>query len=281
MRRVSIHSRRRIVQTMPRAHQAASPRSGRDAHDVEVDLLEGRRSIADVDDVRARRHQRPDEGRRDRGGVSAPTTSRCPVTPTARDARHGPAAARAASGAAGEARRRRRARRASRAVRPGSRRAADRRARTRPGRTAGRPRRGCAWRARSSGPRRSDSIASRTMNAASGSSAAVGSSRKTTDGSWSSARAIASFCFMPLLNVPATSSRRSHSSNRPQVPLDALARGRGVSPYSRAEEVEVRRRGQLVVQAGVSVRMPTRARTSSGSRRRRSRRPTRGPRSAR
>ena len=33
-------------------------------------------------------------------------------------------------------------------------------------------------------------------------------------GSWSRARAIASFCFMPLLNVPAMSSRRSHSENR-------------------------------------------------------------------
>ncbi len=57
------------------------------------------------------------------------------------------------------------------------------------------------------------SIASRTMNAASGSSAAVGSSRNTTDGSCSSARAMASFCFMPLLNVPVTSSRRSHRPN--------------------------------------------------------------------
>ena len=47
------------------------------------------------------------------------------------------------------------------------------------------------------------SIASRTTYAASGSSAAVGSSRNTTAGSWSSARAIASFCFIPLLNVPA------------------------------------------------------------------------------
>ncbi len=59
---------------------------------------------------------------------------------------------------------------------------------------------------------RSVAIASRTTAAASGSSAAVGSSRKRTGGSWSRARAIASFCFMPLLNVPVGSWRRSHRS---------------------------------------------------------------------
>ena len=58
------------------------------------------------------------------------------------------------------------------------------------------------------------SMNSRTRRAASGSSADVGSSRKTTEGSCSSARQIASFCFIPLENVPTASLRRAHKPRK-------------------------------------------------------------------
>ncbi len=51
---------------------------------------------------------------------------------------------------------------------------------------------------------------SRTVLAPSGSRFAVGSSRKSTAGSWISARAMVSRCFMPLENVRTRASRRSH-----------------------------------------------------------------------
>ena len=41
----------------------------------------------------------------------------------------------------------------------------------------------------------------------------MGSSKNSTEGSCSSARVMASFCFMPLLNWPTGWSRLSHSSN--------------------------------------------------------------------
>ena len=112
--------------------------------------------------------------------------------------------------------------------------------------------------------RRSCSMASRTTNAASGSSAAVGSSRKTTAGSWSSARAMASFWRMPLLNVPATSSRRSHSPNSRSQRSMAASRAAASRPYSRPKKSRLARADSGRTGPGVSVRMPTRARTSSG-----------------
>ena len=51
----------------------------------------------------------------------------------------------------------------------------------------------------------------RSPAAATGSRPAVGSSRKITRGRWSRARASATFCFMPRLHVPTSSSRRSAS----------------------------------------------------------------------
>ena len=119
------------------------------------------------------------------------------------------------------------------------------------GRTAGRPRRGCGSRARSSGRiAGAISIASRTIQADSGSSAAVGSSRKMTAGSCSSARTMASFCFMPLLNVADRLVAPLPQGECPQIPLDPLRAGRGVQTVEPPEEVEVRGRRQLFVQPG-------------------------------
>ena len=100
--------------------------------------------------------------------------------------------------------------------------------------------------------RRSDSIASRTMQADSGSRAAVGSSRKTTAGSWSSARTIASFCFIPLLNVPT--ARRGDPTARTAAGIARSARHGSWRPCRRAAR---RSRGW---------RSPTASRTAPASR---------------
>ena len=50
---------------------------GPDAHHLEVDLLEGRRALADLDDVGPGRDERPDERRASpRPGPRRSTTSR-------------------------------------------------------------------------------------------------------------------------------------------------------------------------------------------------------------
>ena len=59
---------------------------------------------------------------------------------------------------------------------------------------------------------------------------------------------MASFCFMPLLNVPAMSSRRSHSENSRRYRSIRSARVAAIQPVQPPEEVEVGRRRQLVVE---------------------------------
>ena len=220
LRDVSSHSRRRTVQTMRRAHHVdLAAGAGPDAHDLEVDLLEGGRPLADLDDLGAGRDERPDQaGRRSPPGRRRPR--RCSRHRSRLDRRRRPGTAARRPTSASSARRRPSVtstpRTPWRPAQPAGESTRSRPPRTNATRSHSRSASSRLWVARTivRPARRSSSIASRTTNAASGSSAAVGSSRKTTAGSWSSARAIASFCFMPLLNVPAMSSRRSHSENR-------------------------------------------------------------------
>lgn len=60
----------------------------------------------------------------------------------------------------------------------------------------------------------SPTMTSRTIFDAPGSRFAVGSSRKSRIGSWTSVRAIATFCFVPLENV---ANGRSFFSQRPII----------------------------------------------------------------
>ncbi|MEI8256030.1 MAG: hypothetical protein WCJ30_10200 [Deltaproteobacteria bacterium] len=91
----------------------------------------------------------------------------------------------------------------------------------------------------------SDRIIARTSTEASGSSPDVGSSRKSTSGSCSTARAMATFCFMPLEN-PETGSWRRLQSPKPRSSSSARevqrARGRPCScaKYSRLASAERR-----------------------------------------
>src|SRR4029079_14314923 len=94
--------------------------------------------------------------------------------------------------------------------------------------------------------------------------AAVGSSRKTTAGSWSRARAFASFCFLPLLKLPSTCARRSHSEKRRREDSVRSARVAASRPYSRPKKSRFAVADSFSYSPGVSVRIPTRERTSSG-----------------
>ena len=240
-----------------------------DAHDVEVDVLERRRPLADLDD-RRRRHRRA-HGPRPGVTVAGSSAATDEAPPGRRRARRRPATAPATAArrlVGRRARGGRHARGPRRAAerRPASRRAAGRRARRRSGRTAGPPRRGCGWRARSSGRRGAGPRSPRGRRTRPpGPAPAVGSSRNTTAGSWSSARAIASFCFMPLLNVPA--GRRAAPRARTGAASARCAR-RGWPASARTAARRSRgssRADSLSYSPGVSVRMPIRRRISSGS----------------
>ena len=106
-----------------------------------------------------------------------------------------------------------------------------------PGRTVRLLREDYAWSERSPGPSwRRVFMKSRTVRAASGSRPLVGSSRKTTGGSWSSALAMASFCLIPLEKLPP--GRRGGPKVRGGA--DSARPGRGQPP--RAVRTAPRRR---------------------------------------
>ena len=253
LRTVSAHSRRRIVQTIERAHQAASSAVGPDAHDLEVDLLERGRSLADLDDVGAGRDQRPDERRRDRRrlvGGDDRAAGRAPRrAPTPSTERRG-----------GE-QRRRRARRPGatstprapsvaaqlgRRVDPQQR----RRGRTRPGRTAGRPRRGCGWPGRSSDPdrrRRLDRLADdeRRLRVERRGRLVEEDDRRLVEQRAGDRELLLHALAERAGRVVAPLPERE----QPQVALDPLGPRRRVQAVQPAEEVEVGRRRQLLVEA--------------------------------
>src|SRR5436190_13150341 len=99
--------------------------------------------------------------------------------------------------------------------------------------------------------RASAARSSRSAAAATGSKPAVGSSRKINGGRCNRARATASFCFMPRLQTPAASRRRSPESKGLQQLLDSRP---PIQPWNfpdAAEQLQVVLCRQPLVETGI------------------------------
>ena len=253
LRRVSIHSRRRTVQTMWRASGLLLERAGARAGRPSPRSRPARATSAPTGPRRCRRRRRPAPGRspvRRTPGSSVPTwrsrrrrprpPSRPDRTDRGDDRRHRPGARRTAS----------RGHRARRAGRPASRPAAARRGRRRSGRTAVRPRRGCASRARSSArpAQRLDRLPNdeRGLGIEGGGRLVEEDDRRLVEQRPGDGQLLLHALAEGAGHVVAPIPQLEEA----QVALDPLGSDVCVEAVQPAEEVEVRARRQFVVQPG-------------------------------